>query len=182
MVHPTADAAGVYLQHSLDGGATWERVPLVASPNIGMTTIFSGVAFDEDGAVTSALAAEGSQGVGAPVSVYIYGKRPGGPWLGPLLVWSGKTVFGNIPYLHPAAGSWWLFVGSTVSISQDGGVHWLTRSVPLASTAFIEAFDVVDSQTAYILTRSSDCSVSCPRTLLRTDDGGETWSSRTSPG
>jgi len=129
--------------HSIDGGTTWNKFPLEPPSVIGIAVGFTAVAADSTGAVASAYVAEGSQGVGAPESLYIYAKPPNGGWRGPLKAWGGKTVFDGIPVLRAVAGAWWLAVGSTVSTSTDGGVHFASHPVPMPADAIIVAYDFV---------------------------------------
>ena len=126
-----------------DGGRSWTpvdglwvKVPLQPPPSIGITAFFAPVVTDpQGGAATSASVGEGSQGVGAPESLYVYGKPARGGWLGPLKVWSGKTVVTGIPVLQAAGGRWWLSVGATVSTSHDGGLHFATHALPMPADA-----------------------------------------------
>lgn len=183
LVRYAAAASDVYLLHSLDGGASWVKVPLQPPPSIGITAFFAPVVTDpQGGAATSASVGEGSQGVGAPESLYVYGKPARGGWLGPLKVWSGKTVVTGIPVLQAAGGSWWLSVGATVSTSRDGGLHFATHALPMPADAIGIAYDFVDALNAYILVRPRDCSAGCTTTLLATTDAGNSWDTRTAPG
>jgi photosystem II stability/assembly factor-like uncharacterized protein len=160
-----------------DGGGSWTPVWLTRPPDYpAFQAIFAPVSSTGNSSVTSVTIAEGSQGVGAPESLYIYTAPHGGPWQPPRLAWSGRTASSGIPILGPAGGAWWLVASGQLALSTDDGYSWTTRSLPFRPGFQVDSANFVTAQRAFIAAiEMGGCTSADCRALFRTDDAGASW-------
>jgi photosystem II stability/assembly factor-like uncharacterized protein len=157
-----ADAA---LSTTTDGGTSWQAVALPAPPgdsrplsDIGVPTVFA------DGTAL-VWAVRGFQ----DATAYIYRSSDSGrTWGIPVQV--QEQSFGVTVFADP--GHWWRAAGAVTVRTSDGGRSWY-RGGPAPNGLLFSWLQPVNERTAWAVGVKPDLATA---ELLRTDDGGDHWS------
>ena len=173
--------SGPLLLGTSDGGGSWAAVQLPGPPGYpGIVALVGRVVAFGNQALVPLVIVEGSQGVGSPVSIYVYSSSDlGQHWSAPVLAWSGKALLSGSPALALASPTvWTVAVGGNVRLSRDGGRSWAERVlVPTTAYRATDAFFASPAEGYVLLRRSLDdsqCLREC-EALWRTVDGGTSW-------
>lgn len=172
-----------------DAGATSSAVTLPPLPaNSGYPGLFSEVTTIE---WTSSLAATlllriqiGSQGVGEAETFYAYNTTDGGhTWSQPALVWSGKVVLDGIPLPVVLGPDHWVVAADNrLTVTMDGGRTSKAVQLPLSAPWTATQVDFPDATHGYLaIVKVNSCGLDCRVTILRSSDGGQSWSLMTGP-
>jgi len=150
-----------YLYHSTDGGHTWSMAkdPI---PNAGeaMYQIQPPVFFDSKTAILPmTIGSEGSN------TLFLKTEDNGSTWtIGAAVPGSGRYAIASLNYVF-------VWFGSELSVSHDGGQSWtnITPNVNLSDT--LVQFQFVDAQNGWAIASDANGHTS----LYKSTDGGQTW-------
>ena len=167
---------GYFLYVTRDGGRNWVAVALRV-PQLGTTTCdcsIDGLRFwdKQHGALVLNDAYQDARGY---AQNFLYTTTDGGrSWqLGPLLPSNAFSVF----FLDASHG-WTLDAkANTILFSGDGGQHWsIAGTIPSNSNGVVRDFQFVTAQVGWVLGADSR---GLP--ILKTVDGGQTWTTQLAP-
>lgn len=153
-----------YLYHTLDGGRTWTRAedPL---PGAGEAMYLTQppVFFDPQTGVLPMTA--GSEGT---YTLFLQTQDGGASWA------VGAPVPGSGRYSVTSRNDIFVWSGSEISVSRDGGQSWtaVTPNVDLGDR--LAQFQFVDSRTGWAVASDASGHTS----LYKTTDGGQTWTAQ----
>jgi photosystem II stability/assembly factor-like uncharacterized protein len=158
-------AAGVWLYHTGDGGATWQPVQLPAPesrPDL-FTNFENGCGSDQPtflDAQTGFIAVTCEQLATDPrvTDYFLYSTRDGGKSWSPTSYPGGKLVF-----FDAQTG---LALGKEIYSTEDGGKSWKK----ISEVTWEGDFDFATPQTGWAVARAGE-----QVALVRSDDGGQSW-------
>lgn len=165
---PRAGGPRPLLLHSADGGASWTAVPLPPGPDkqfLLATPVFPGGG------------AHGYLALGGLAGLLVYETRDGGAdWADPYRA--------AVPWFSAGADRWVYSDGRNLMTSRDWGRTWATTAARLPGSGlalgFVEAAG--PALWAYDDGTCAGCSTGRATTLLRSLDGGVSWTRMSWPG
>ena len=158
------DLIWLYVTH--DGGATWYQQSLSLPPEVpsGQLSLISPTFFSDMDGVLPIIFSDLITGRGIATDIYV--THDGGTtWKSTMLL---PAVFGTIDFVDTQHG--WATDGMVLYSTSDGGQHW-TKLSPGPDFKQVTDLSFVSSITGWAIGRLSNTSSS----LLRTTDGGKTW-------
>ena len=166
-----------------DGGKSATEVSLPALPlDSGYPGLGAGVVASRwtspKGASLFVQIGLGGQGIGSPERLYVYATTDGGrDWSAPALAWSGKAVDG-IPVPAVLGPDRWIVAAGTHVTLPTGLVQ-----LPIAPPVTVSQVDFPDATHGFLatITIGGPCGSDCRPTIIKTSDGGRTWSLLTGP-
>ena len=173
-MHGVMASAGRGAYVTADGGLHWSFRAFVAPPGEyprGPNPI-TVAAVDGSYLVGWAYRALNSQ-----AAAFTYWSFDGGTsWSAPV---SLPTEDGATAPVFAGSQVWWVASGKSVSMTSDGGRHWLTTALALPGTIRVSALYPLDDKRAWAFAGGT---VAPPQLLYETIDGGSTWSVMKPPG
>jgi photosystem II stability/assembly factor-like uncharacterized protein len=158
-------AAGVWLYHTSDGGATWEAVQLPAPQSKpDLFTNFENLCSSDHPTFLDvqtgfiAVACERMETDPRVTDYFLYSTRDGGKNWSPASYPGGALVF-----FDAQTG---LALGKEIYTTLDGGKNWKAISV----VSWDGSFDFANPQTGWAVARADDNIA-----LVRSENGGQTW-------
>lgn len=151
-----------YLYHTSDGGHTWSKTkdPI---PNTGeaMYLIQPPVFFDgQTGLLPMTIGSEGSS------TLFLKTQDDGATW-----TMGVSPVPGSGRYSVASRNDVFVWFGSDLSVSHDGGQSWITITPNVTLSDLLAQFQFVDAQNGWAVTSDANGHTS----LYKTTDGGQTW-------
>ena len=173
-MHGVMASAGRGVYVTADGGLEWTFRAFVAPPGehpLGPNPVTT-AAIDGSYLVGWAYRALNSQ-----AAAYTYRSVDGGTtWSTPTSV---PTDDGATAPVFVGAQVWWIASGKNVSMTSDGGVHWLTTPLALPGAVRVAALYPLDDRRAWAFAGGT---VGPPQLLYETLNGGSTWLLMKPPG
>jgi photosystem II stability/assembly factor-like uncharacterized protein len=154
----------LYITH--DGGSSWYQQTLLKPPGIppAQLTINSPTFFSTTDGILPVIFSDFT--TDSRIATDIYVTHDGGQtWQNTALLPVGLSVFDFVDMQHG-----WASDGSVLYMTSDGGNHWIKLS-PNESFKNISLLDFVSSTIGWAISSAK----SMPSSLLKTIDGGRTW-------